>query len=131
VGTNLSSHLDNMWSDSSIRFSACQHLRLWKWSMQKNGGYRQWHQKAGAQGLSSVSNGSKFPGWFHCNWAGFTSKTRHFNTTSLTPSKYLSSDRIMTWSICKLYSFVPSFTSRFRICDRTTIHWVAIENPRN
>ena len=58
-------------------------------------------------------------------------KTRHFNTTSLAPIKYLSSDRIMTRSICKLCSFMRSVTSRFQICDRTNIGWVAIENPRN
>ena len=91
---------------------------------------------------SSVSNGSIFPGRFrvrfrprtellqwvpphenpdHCQWAGFTSKTRHFNTTSLAPINYLSSDRIMTRSIRKLCNFMRSFTSRFQICDRTNI----------
>ena len=57
-------------------------------------------------------------------------KTRHFNITSLPPIKYLSSDRIVTWSICKLCSFMRSFTSRFRICVTTNIRWVTIENPR-
>jgi len=98
----------------------------------------------------SVSNGSKLPGRFwvrfhpnpdrgngfyhtknpdHWNWAGFTSKTRHFNLTIWAPIMYLSSDRIMTWLICRLYSFSPSFTSSFQICDLTNIRWVAIENP--
>jgi hypothetical protein len=57
-------------------------------------------------------------------------KTRHFNTTSLPPIKYLSSDRIMTWSLCKLCSFMRSFTSRFQIFDRTNTRSVAIKNPR-
>jgi len=57
-------------------------------------------------------------------------KTRHFNTTSLAPIKYLSSDRIMTPSTCKLCSSMRSFTSRFQICDRTNVRWVASENPR-
>ena len=48
-------------------------------------------------------------------------KTRHFNITSLSPIKYLSSDGIMTQLICKLCSFMRSFTSRFQICDRTNI----------
>jgi len=57
-------------------------------------------------------------------------KTWHFNITSLAPIKYLSSDRIMTRSICKLCSFMRSFTSSFQICDWTNICWVAIENLR-
>ena len=56
-------------------------------------------------------------------------KTRHFKFTILAPIKYLSSDRIMTWSVCTLCSFSRSFTSRCQICDRTDICWVAIENP--
>jgi len=55
-------------------------------------------------------------------------KTWHFNIKSLAPIKYLSSDGIMTQSICKLCSFMRTFTSRFQICDRTNIHWVAIES---
>jgi len=57
--------------------------------------------------------------------------TQHFNTTRLPPIKYLSSDRIMRQSICRLCSLVGSITSRNQICDRTHIRWVAIENPRN
>jgi len=56
-------------------------------------------------------------------------KTRHFNITTLAPIKNLSSDRIMTWSVCRLFSSSRSFTSRFQICDPTNICWVAIENP--
>jgi len=56
-------------------------------------------------------------------------KTRHFKFTILPPIKYLSSDCIMTWSVRTLCSFNRSFTSRCHICDRTNIHWVAIENP--
>ena len=56
--------------------------------------------------------------------------TRHFNTRSLAPIKYLSSDHIMTWSTCKLCSFMGSFTSRFQQCDWTNNRWVAIDYPR-
>ena len=56
-------------------------------------------------------------------------KTRHFNITTLASIKYLSSDRIMTWSVCRLCSSSRSFTSRFQICVPTNIRWVAIENP--
>jgi len=55
-------------------------------------------------------------------------KTRHFKFTILAPIKYLSSDRIMTWSVCRLSSFGRSFTSRSQICDQTNICWVVIEN---
>ena len=56
-------------------------------------------------------------------------KTRHFNITTLPPIKYLSSDRIMTWSVCRLCSSTRSFTSRSQIFDPTNIRWVAIEYP--
>jgi hypothetical protein len=56
-------------------------------------------------------------------------KTRHFKSTILAPIKYLSSDRIMTWSVCRLCSFNRSFTSCCQICHGTNIHCVAIENP--
>jgi len=56
-------------------------------------------------------------------------KTRHCKFTILAPIKYLSSDCIMTWSVRRLWSFSRSFTSRYQICDRTNIRWVAIENP--
>jgi len=36
----------------------------------------------------------------------------------------------MTWSVGRLCSFSPSFTSRSQICSRTNIRRVAIENPR-
>jgi len=100
---------------------------------------------------SVVSNVFKFPGRFrvpvhpnpdrgngfyhmknpdHWNWASFISKTLHFNLTIWAPIHYLSSDRIMTWSIRRLFSFSPSFTSSLQICNWTNIRWVAIENPR-
>jgi len=50
-------------------------------------------------------------------------------STFLAPIKYLSSDCITTWSIRRLSSFRLSFTSRFQLCDPTSIRWVAIENP--
>ena len=57
-------------------------------------------------------------------------KTWHFNIKTLPPIKYLSSDRIMTWSVRRFYISSRSFTSRSQICDLTNILWVAIENPR-
>jgi len=57
-------------------------------------------------------------------------KTRHYKSTIFAPVTYLSSDHIVTWSVGKLCSFSPSFTSRSQICGRTNIHRVAIENPR-
>ena len=56
-------------------------------------------------------------------------KTRHYKSTIFAPIKYLSSDRIVTWSVGKLCSFSPSFTSGSQICGRTNIRRVAIENP--
>jgi len=63
-----------------------------------------------------------------CN--GFPHKTRHFNITTLPPIKYLSSDRIMIWSVRRSCSSNLCFTSRSQICDLTNIRWVAMENPR-
>jgi hypothetical protein len=98
---------------------------------------------------TSVSNGSKFPGLFparfrpgtellqrvlphgnldRCTLAGFSSKTRHFNITTLAPIMYLISDRIVTWSVCRMCSCSRSFTSRFPHCDPTNIRWVTIGN---
>jgi hypothetical protein len=56
-------------------------------------------------------------------------KTRHFNITTLPPIKYMSSDRIMTWSVRRLCSSTCSFTSGSQICNPTNIRWVAIEYP--
>ena len=44
------------------------------------------------------------------------------------PIKYLSSDRIVAWSICRLCSFCRSFTSHSEICDAMNMRWVAIKN---
>jgi len=55
-------------------------------------------------------------------------KTRNFNCKTLAPMKYLSSDRIVTWSLCRLCRSRRSVTSRFQICYSTNIHSVAIEN---
>jgi len=63
------------------------------------------------------------------NVAVLPPKTRHFKFTVLAPIKYLSSDRITTWSVGRLCSFSRSFTSRFQIWDLTSIRWVAIDNP--
>jgi len=55
--------------------------------------------------------------------------TRHFNLTTLPPNPDLSSDCIVTSTICRLCSFSRSFTACFYNCDAPTIHGVAIENP--
>ena len=56
-------------------------------------------------------------------------KARHFNLTTLPPIKKLSSDRIITWSICALCSFRRSFVSRNQIRDQTNVRGVTLENP--
>ena len=58
-------------------------------------------------------------------------KTRHSKSTIFAPINYLSSDRIMTWSVRELSSFSPSFTCRIQIWDRTNNRAGAIEIPRN
>jgi len=55
---------------------------------------------------------------------------RYFNTPSLPPIKYLSSDHIKTRSIRELCSFMRAFTSRFQIWYRPNIRWGSIENLR-
>jgi len=98
----------------------------------------------------SISNGSKLPGRFTVRFhpnpdrgnGSYHTKTRtvgdgavlppktwHLKLTILAPIKYLSSDRITTWSVRTLCSCSRSFSSRFQICDPTTICWVAIEIP--
>jgi len=57
-------------------------------------------------------------------------KPWHFKSTIFAPIKSLSYDRIMTWSVRKLSSFSPSFTSRIWICNRTNNRGGAIDNPR-
>ena len=54
--------------------------------------------------------------------------TQHFNNTTLPSINYLSSDRIMTWSVRRLCSSSRSFTSRSQRCEPTNIRWVAIQN---
>jgi len=63
------------------------------------------------------------------NGAVLPPKTRHFKFTILASIRYLSSDRITTWSGHRFCSFSRSITSRFQICDPRSIRWVAIENP--
>ena len=46
---------------------------------------------------------------------------------TLPPIKYLSSDRIVTWSVRKLCGFSPSFTSRCQICDSANIRRIAVK----
>jgi len=47
--------------------------------------------------------------------------------TTLAAIKYLSSDRIMTWWICRLSNSMSSFTSSNHICDPTDIRRVAVK----
>ena len=56
--------------------------------------------------------------------------TWHFNITTLAPIKYLSSDRITTWSIRRLCRISRSFTSHVQNGDLTNICLVIIKNPR-
>jgi len=46
---------------------------------------------------------------------------------ALAPIKYLSCDRIVTWSIRRLCGFRRSFTSHFQICDLTDFRWVVVK----
>jgi len=67
-------------------------------------------------------------------WPGCTRTASPFHHSSILPPnvapiKYLSSDRIMTQSLCILCSFSCSFTSRCQICDQTNIRWVAVKLP--
>jgi len=55
-------------------------------------------------------------------------KTRHFTITTLPTIKYLSSDRIVTWSVLWLCNSSRTSTSRYQICDPTNIRWGSIEN---
>ena len=51
----------------------------------------------------------------------------HFTVpTTLAPINYLSFDRIMTWSIRKLFSFNRSCTSCIQICNPTDIRWMVV-----
>jgi hypothetical protein len=102
-------------------------------------------QQRNSMMLSSVSNGSGFGlelNWNH--WNGLyhpktrtiaigpvlSPKTRHFNISTLTPIKYLSSDRTVTWLVCRWCSSSRSFTSGSPMCDPTNMYSVAIENPQ-
>jgi len=103
-----------------------------------------YHFRTAVLPLSSVSNSSGLglePDQNCCNRLYHTKTrtvsigpvlpptTRHFNTTTLAPINYWSSDRIVTWSVCTLCSSSCSSTSRCQICDPTYIRWVAINNP--
>jgi len=46
---------------------------------------------------------------------------------TFSPIQYLSTDHIMTWSICRLGRFSLYFTSRFQICNATNIHLISVE----
>jgi len=106
--------------------------------------YKSTDRPAGGSANNSVSNGSALGlepepnpcnGLYHAkirtvaNGPVLPPKTRHFNNTTLAAIKYLSSDRIVTWSVRRLCSSSRTFTSRVQICDLTNIRWVALENP--
>ena len=61
--------------------------------------------------------------------AGFHLKTRPCKPRYLASIKYLSSDGIVTWSVCRLCSSGRSVTSRFQLCDPTNIRWGTTQNP--
>jgi len=67
--------------------------------------------------------------WHTGNGPVLPRNTQHFNMTTVPPIKYLSSDRIMTWSVRRLCSSTRCVTSKSQICDLTIIHWVPIEYP--
>jgi len=48
-------------------------------------------------------------------------------STPLPPLKYMSTHRIVTWSLRGLWSSGRYLTSRFPICDPTDIRWVAVK----
>jgi len=56
-------------------------------------------------------------------------KTRQNKSTIFAPIKYLSSDRIVTWSVGKSCKFSPAFTARYHIRSRTNFRPVVIKNP--
>jgi len=58
-----------------------------------------------------------------------TSKPGLCKPRYLTPIKYLSSECIITWTVCRLCSSGRSFASRCQICDPTNVRWVTIETP--
>jgi hypothetical protein len=58
-------------------------------------------------------------------------KTQHINITTWPAIKYLSCDRIMTQSVCRLCSVTGPFTSQSQICDLTNIGWVTSEYLQN
>jgi hypothetical protein len=45
----------------------------------------------------------------------------------LAPIKYMSYDRILTWSVCRLCISTFSFTSCCQICDQVNFHWVVVK----
>jgi len=55
--------------------------------------------------------------WRSWNWLVFPLKTRHFNITALPAFMSLSSDRIMTWPVCRLCRSISSWNSGSQIGD--------------
>jgi len=47
--------------------------------------------------------------------------------STFAPFKYLSCDRIVTRSVCRLCSTSLSFTSHCQICDWSNIRWIAVK----
>jgi hypothetical protein len=66
----------------------------------------------------------------HCSGAGYHLKPGLGMPRFFAPIKDFSSDCIMTLSICRLFSFCRSFSTRFHICNTTNIWCVAREHQR-
>jgi len=63
-------------------------------------------------------------------WSGTATNTTRTPVPALDPAgftliKYSSSNRIMIWSVCRLFSFSCWFTLGCQFCDPTDICWVA------
>jgi len=85
----------------------------WRLEPEPNGCDGSYHTKTWTIGIRSV----------------LAPKTRHCNLRTFDPIKYLSSDRIVTWSIRRLCWISRSSTCRGQICDPTIIRTVTIQNP--
>jgi hypothetical protein len=66
----------------------------------------------------------------HCCWAGYHLKPGLGMPIFFAPIEDFSSDCIMTLSICRLFSFCHSFSTRFHIYNTTNICCVAGEHLR-
>jgi len=65
-----------------------------------------------------------YPGW---NWTMVPFYGSYNFRCTLVAIKYLSSARIVTWSIRRFCSLNSSFTSGIQICDATNISWIRVK----